>query len=88
MMKGTDIAATNVPGPPIPLYFAGARITELLPFAPKGGAAVNFALFTYAGQALIAVNIDTAAVYDGDQFLECLREAIAEVRALGEPDEQ
>lgn len=86
MMKGTDIAATNVPGPPIPLYVAGARITELLPFAPKGGAAVNFALFTYAGQALIAVNLDTAAVYDADQFLECLHESVAEISDLGSTD--
>lgn len=83
MMKGTDIAATNVPGPPIPLYFAGARVTELLPFAPKGGAAANFALFTYAGTALIAVNLDTAAVYDADQFMECLHESVAEISDLG-----
>lgn len=87
MMKGTDVAATNLPGPPIPLYFAGARISQLLPFAPKGGAAVNFALFTYAGTALIAINIDTAAVYDAEQFMECVRESVAEMSALANADE-
>lgn len=36
MMKGTDVAATNVPGPPIPVYMAGAKVEQMLPFAPKG----------------------------------------------------
>lgn len=83
LMKGTDVAATNVPGPPMPVFFAGAKVDRLMPFAPKGGAAVNFALFTYAGVAQIAVNIDTAAIPDAEAFMRCVREAVDEVVAVG-----
>jgi hypothetical protein len=83
LMKGTDFAATNVPGPPIPVYFAGAQVERLMPFAPKGGAAVNFALFTYDGIAQIAVNLDLAAIPDPEAFMGCLRAACNDVLALG-----
>ena len=86
-MKGTDIAATNVPGPPIPVYFAGAKIEALVPFAPKGGAALNIALMTYNGVAQLGINIDTAAVYDADVMVECIEESVAEFTALGAPQD-
>ena len=35
MMKGVDVAATNVPGPPFPVFLAGAQVTTLVPFAPS-----------------------------------------------------
>lgn len=79
MMKGTDFAATNVPGPPIPVFIAGSRVTRMLPFAPKGGAAVNVALLSFNGRAEIAINIDRAAVDDPDGLRECFVEAFKEV---------
>lgn len=85
MMKGTDIAATNVPGPPIPVFIAGARVTALVPFAPKAGAALNVALMTYNGIAQLGVNLDTAAIYDHDVMVRCLEESLAEVVALAAP---
>ncbi len=36
MMKGTDVAATNVPGPPIPVYFAGSKVRGAGPLRPQG----------------------------------------------------
>ncbi len=82
MMKGTDIAATNVPGPPIPVYMAGAKVEALIPFAPKGGAAINIALMTYNGKAQLGINVDTAAVYDHEVLLECINEAVEEIRQM------
>ena len=87
MMKGTDIAATNVPGPPIPVYFAGSRVEALVPFAPKGGAAINIAMMTYNGIAQLGINMDTAAIYDHDVMLECIEESAAEISALGDAGE-
>jgi diacylglycerol O-acyltransferase len=84
MMKGTDVAATNVPGPPMPMYVAGALVEQLVPFAPKGGAAMNIALMSYDGKAELGVNIDTAAIYDHDVMVRCLSESLEEVVALGE----
>jgi len=83
MMKGTDVAATNVPGPPIPMYVAGAEVSQLVPFAPKGGAALNVAFMSYNGKAEIGVNLDTAAIYDHDVMIRCLQESLDEVVALG-----
>ena len=76
LMKGTDIAATNVPGPPFPVYVAGARVTRLVPFAPKGGASVNVALMSYNGTAFLGITIDPAAVTDPDLLVGCLSAAL------------
>ncbi len=84
MMKGTDFAATNVPGPPIPVYFGGAQVTAMIPFAPKGGAAVNFALMSYFGRVFIGVNIDRGSVESPDELHECLVESLEEVIAVGD----
>jgi len=83
MMKGTDVAATNVPGPPFPVYTATAKVTGIYPFAPKGGAAMNVAMLSYDGRVLFAINIDTAAIYDHDVMVRCFAESLDEVLALG-----
>ena len=83
LMKGTDVVATNVPGPPIPVYLAGAEVTRMIPFAPKGGAAVNIGLMSYNGNAEIGVNIDTLAIPDPEDFMTCLRDSFDAVLASG-----
>ena len=84
LMKGTDLVATNVPGPPIPVFFAGTQVTHLLPYAPKAGAAVNCALMSYNGVAQVGVNIDTVAVEHPEQLVDDLRYSLNEIAALGE----
>ena len=83
LMKGTDFAATNLPGPPLPVYFAGAEVLSLLPFAPRGGAAVNVAMMTFNGRAQFAINIDERAVPDPEALVDDLRGALDEVIATG-----
>ncbi len=85
LMKGTDVAATNLPGPNFPVYLAGARVLQLIPFAPKAGAAVNIALLSYNGNAQIGVNIDRAAVPEAEELMACLRRAFDEVSRLAAP---
>lgn len=81
LMKGVDVAATNVPGSPVPVYMCGAQVTTLVPFAPKSGAAINVALLTYGGSAFIGVNADPAAVDDPAELTACLAEAFADLTA-------
>ncbi|MFM2438995.1 MAG: hypothetical protein RLZ55_1820, partial [Actinomycetota bacterium] len=81
LMKGTDFVATNVPGPPIPVYIVGARVTRMIPFAPRGGAAVNVGLMSYNGRAEIGVNIDDEAVEYPDVLRECFKESFAQIVA-------
>ncbi len=85
MMKGVDVAITNVPGPPIPLYSGGARVELLVPFAPKCGAALNVALMTYDGTAFVGVNLDARAIPDPEAFVEHLRAGFDEVLAIADP---
>lgn len=81
LMKGTDFVATNVPGPPVPVYLVGSRVQRFLAFAPKGGAAVNVALMSYNGRADIGINIDRVAVAHPEELTECFRESFREVVA-------
>ena len=82
MLKSIDFVTSNVPGPPFPMYSAGALIERNIPFAPLGGAGANITLLSYNGFADVGINTDPAAVPDGDVFQQCLHDGIAEVLAL------
>ncbi|MEM7142604.1 MAG: wax ester/triacylglycerol synthase domain-containing protein [Actinomycetota bacterium] len=77
--SGIDIAASNVPGSPIPLYLCGAPVRELIPFGPLSGSAVNVTLMSYAGTAHIGVAADPAAIDDVEGLTRSLRDAFTAV---------
>jgi len=77
--RTSDVTASNVPGPPIPLYLAGARIVAAYPLVATIGAAVNVTMVTYDGRAFIGVSSDDRAVPDHADLLEDLRAGFAEV---------
>lgn len=83
MLKCCDFCATNVPGAPVPVYTAGARVERLYAFAPPAGAAVNVSLISHCDTCCIGVVLDTTAVPDGNTLVECLKEGFDEVLALG-----
>jgi diacylglycerol O-acyltransferase / wax synthase len=72
MLKGVDFVTSNVPGVPIPVFLAGARMESQFAFGPMSGAAANITLLSYVDQAFIAVNSDPAAVPDPDVLKACL----------------
>jgi WS/DGAT/MGAT family acyltransferase len=82
MLKAIDFVTSNVPGPPFPVYLAGARVERMFGFGPLSGAALNVTLFSYDGSACFAVNGDPAAVPDADFFSECLRKGVEEVLSV------
>jgi WS/DGAT/MGAT family acyltransferase len=82
MMKGVDVLASNVPGPPFPLYLAGARVEQFYAFGPPAGAAMNITLFSYDGNVWLGITTDAAAVIDRERFLACLDDSIAELVGL------
>jgi diacylglycerol O-acyltransferase / wax synthase len=84
ILKHVDFVASNVPGVPVPVYFAGSKVTGMFAFGPTIGASVNTTLMSYDGTCDIGINIDTAAVPDPDVLLGCLRESLAEITALGD----
>jgi diacylglycerol O-acyltransferase / wax synthase len=84
ILKHVDFVASNVPGVPVPVFFAGSKVTGMFAFGPTIGASLNTTLMSYDGTCDIGINIDTAAVPDPDVLLSCLRESLAEVIALGD----
>jgi diacylglycerol O-acyltransferase / wax synthase len=82
MMKGVDVLASNVPGPPCPLYLAGVHVDEFYAFGPPAGAALNVTLFSYHGTVSLGVTTDAAAIPSRDLFMHCLDEAIADMQNL------
>lgn len=82
MLKGVDITTSNVPGPPFPVYMAGARVEEFYAFGPLAGAAINITLFSYDGTVHLGVNSDRAAVHDVPLLTRCLQAAIDDTIAL------
>lgn len=78
-----DLQASNVAGMPVPVYIAGAQIQRMFPFGPLPGCAVMAVLVSHVGVCCIGINLDPAAVTEPDLFLDCLREGLDEVLALG-----
>lgn len=81
----SDVTASNVPGPPVEVWLAGARVLELVPLPPPIGAAVFVALLTYNGQATIGVAMDDKAVTDHVLLMECMRHGFEVVTGLPVP---
>jgi diacylglycerol O-acyltransferase len=79
MLKGIDFTTSNVPGAPIPVFVAGARIEAMFPFGPLAGAAVNVTLLSSCDDVHLGINCDLAAVPDPGVLRECVQESFDEV---------
>ena len=81
----SDVTASNVPGPPVPVFLAGAAVEQMIPLPPPIGAAVFVALLTYHGDATIGVAMDDAAVTDHALLMECMRHGFAKLSGVEVP---
>jgi len=79
MLKHVDFLASNVPGSPVPLYVAGAKVQRYYAFGPTIGAAVNVTLMSYGDTCCIGINTDTGAVPDLDVLTACLADGFRTV---------
>ena len=80
--KASDVTTSNVPGPPIPIYLAGARMIAAYPLVATIGAAVNVTMVTYDGKAFVGVSSDDRAVKDPADLMHDLRAGFHAVTAL------
>jgi WS/DGAT/MGAT family acyltransferase len=62
--RASDLTTSNVPGPPLTLYLAGVRVTQVYPLVATIGAALNITMVTYDGNAYIGLSADDRAVTD------------------------
>jgi WS/DGAT/MGAT family acyltransferase len=62
---------TNVPGPPMPLYMAGAKITDIMFWVPLAGrVALGISIISYAGKVWLGVATDAGLVPDPDLIID------------------
>ena len=75
----SDLTASNVPGVPVPVWLAGARVERMYPLVGTVGAAINVTMLTYTNAASVGISSDDAAVSDRHQLIESLRVGFSEV---------
>lgn len=83
LQRGVDVICSNVVGAPIPVYLAGAEVERIIPLGPLAGAAVNVTAMSHVDDMSVGVVMDTVAVSDPEDLLECLRLAFEEICAAG-----
>jgi diacylglycerol O-acyltransferase / wax synthase len=75
--RSVNLVVSNVPGPPVPLYLAGARLLELFPSMPTmGNLTLVVAVLSYAGQLNFTAVGDRDLCSDVDVFAEGVRRAL------------
>ena len=78
-----DVQASNIVGSPVPVYFAGKRVTGSYAFGPVPNIAAMFTLQSFVGQCHVGITYDTASITDAKLFAECLVDGFGEVLHLG-----
>jgi WS/DGAT/MGAT family acyltransferase len=74
---------TNVPGPPVSLYFQGRRLETMVPMVPLAqGVGLAFAILSYADTITIGANLDPGLISDGERISAELYASFDELRAL------
>jgi diacylglycerol O-acyltransferase / wax synthase len=72
-----NIYIANVPGPPVPLYLAGAPLLEVFPIVPiMGNVPLGIGALSYAGQFNITVAADRDGCPDAAVFTQGLQAAL------------
>lgn len=80
-----NLVTTNVPGPPVPVYVAGARMLACYPLVPLfQNQALGVALFSYDGRLHWGFNADWDALPDLHDFVAAVERELSTVQALGE----
>ncbi len=75
-----NVVISNVPGPQVPLYVAGARMTDYWPLSiVEHGVGLNITVMSYAGQMGFGFTTARCAVPDARELTAALREALAEL---------
>jgi hypothetical protein len=81
-----NLVISNVPGPPVPLYMAGARMLSNYPTSiVVHGMALNITVQSYDQSLDFGLIADSAAMPDVHDLAEAIRTAFDDMRALPVP---
>lgn len=77
-----NVTITNVPGPPVPLYVAGARIHSAFGMAPiLDGLGLILVVLSYHGRISIGISSCEQIVPDPDNMAECIARSLSELES-------
>lgn len=77
-----NVVISNVQGPQVPLYVAGARMTDYWPLSiVEHGVGLNITVMSYAGQVAFGFTTARCAVPYARELAAALREALPELVA-------
>jgi len=83
--RSINTVTTNVPGPQQPLYLAGRRLLESIPFVPLAGQVrVGVAIFSYDGTLKFGVTGDYDTAQDIRVLCQAIEGAMAELVAAAQ----
>lgn len=75
-----NVIVTNVPGPQVPLYAAGARMVEMFPVVPLAkNQALSIGVTSYDGGVYYGLNADRDAMSDVDVLASMVEESVEEL---------
>jgi diacylglycerol O-acyltransferase len=80
-----NLVISNLPGPPVPLYCAGARLLRLYPFGPvQQGSGLNLTVMTTAGRLRLGAMACKRMVPDVDDIATYFVAEVALLRRLAD----
>ena len=84
-----NLAVSNVPGPRVPLYAAGARVSQIHPVIPiSDGHSLAIGVLTYGDVLHFAAYVDPTVLPDASELAPLFRNAVGELEhavARGRP---
>jgi diacylglycerol O-acyltransferase / wax synthase len=81
MRKQHDLVVTNVPGPQVPLFAAGAQLVASYPVLPlSAGHLLAIGVTSYDGEVFVGFTADRDAISDLDVLAQCVLDALDELR--------
>jgi diacylglycerol O-acyltransferase / wax synthase len=84
-----NLVVSNVPGPQLPLYMAGARLVANYPVSViTDGMGLNITVMSYDGHLDFGIVADREQMRDVWRLIDWLRESLQELAATAEPAEE
>jgi diacylglycerol O-acyltransferase len=81
-LKSTMVA-TNVPGPRVPLYFAGEEVTKIVFWVPQSGRlGLGISIFSYNEEVMIGVACDAGLIPDPEAIVRSFQAEYDELMVL------
>ncbi len=81
-----NVVVTNVPGPPVPLYLAGAELLEVFPIVPLArNLDVSLGVLSYGSHLTVGIWADRDRLPDVEVLVEGIGRGFAELSRAGAP---